>query len=318
MHRRHFLHLALMTAAAPASLAAPQPARIVLPFAAGGPADALARVMAEHMSESLGAPVVVENKPGAAGRLGVQAVKMARADGTTLLFTPIAPMVVYPHVYKSLGYDPFEDFRPVAQITTFDFGVAVSPAVPATSLAELVAWLQRNPKQASFGSPGAGTLPHLFGALFGRSAGLDLQHVAYKGMGDLLPDLMSGQIPMMFLSTDAVLQVHRTGRVRALATSGIERSPVLPDVPTFREAGYPIEGSGWHGFFVQAKTPDEVVEILNKAIVSATRKPEAAERIRGLGLRPTGTSAQEFASIQRRDSEFWAKAVKAAGFTAEE
>jgi tripartite-type tricarboxylate transporter receptor subunit TctC len=318
MHRRHFLHLALMTAAAPASLAAPQPARIVLPFAAGGPADALARVMAEHMSESLGAPVVVENKPGAAGRLGVQAVKMARADGTTLLFTPIAPMVVYPHVYKSLGYDPFEDFRPVAQITTFDFGVAVSPAVPATSLAELVAWLQRNPKQASFGSPGAGTLPHLFGALFGRSAGLDLQHVAYKGMGDLLPDLMSGQIPMMFLSTDAVLQVHRTGRVRALATSGIERSPVLPDVPTFREAGYPIEGSGWHGFFVPAKTPDEVVEILNKAIVSATRKPEAAERIRGLGLRPTGTSAQEFASIQRRDSEFWAKAVKAAGFTAEE
>lgn len=317
MYRRRFLHLALTAAVAPAALAA-QPVRIVLPFAAGGPADALARLMAEHMPESLGAPVVVENKPGASGRLGVQAVKMARPDGTSLLFTPIAPMAVYPHVYKSLGYDPFEDFRTVAQITTFDFGIAVSPKIAATSLAELIAWVKANPAQASFGSPGAGTLPHLFGALFGRAAGLDLQHIAYKGMADILPDLMSGQLPIMFGSTDAMLQMHRSGRIRALATSGAERSPFLPELPTFREGGYDIQGSGWHGFFVPAKTPDQSIDMLNKAIIATLRKPEAIERIRTLGLHPTGTSAAEFASIQRRDSDFWAKAVKAAGFTAEE
>lgn len=318
MRRRHFLHLALMTAVAPTSMAAPQPTRIVFPFAAGGPADALVRLVAELMSEPLGAPVVVESRTGAAGRLGVQAVKAAKPDGATLLFTPIAPMVVYPHVYKSLGYDPFEDFRPVSQIASFDFGVVVSPVVEAASLAELVAWLKSNPKQASFGSPGAGTLPHLFGALFGRAAGIDLQHVAYKGSSEALPDLLSGQIPMMVISTDVVLQMHRAGRIRALATSGQERSPSMPEVPTFRESGYAIEGSGWHGFFAPAKTPDRVVHDLNKVIVAAIGEPRVEQRIRDLGLRRTGTTPDAFAAIQRADSEFWARAVKVAGFTAEE
>ena len=291
-----------------------QPVRIVFPFAAGGSGDALARVLAEALRAGLDRTVIVENRTGAAGRIGVQAVKNAAPDGTTLLLTPIAPMSVYQHVYPSLGYDPIADFAPVTQIATFDFGLAVGPNVPAKSLKELVAWVKADPGRANFGTPGAGTLPHFFGVLFGRAAGLDLVHVNYRGSAAALTDLIGGQIPILVTTTTDLMENHKAGNIRVLATSDTQRSQFLPDLPTFKEAGYDIEGTGWYGMFLPAGTPADIVERYNKILVAAVKSPEISKRLIGFGLQPTGTSIADFTALQKADSARWAPAVKASGF----
>jgi tripartite-type tricarboxylate transporter receptor subunit TctC len=295
-----------------------EPVRIIFPFAAGGSGDALARLIAEHLRGALNQPVIVENRAGAQGRIGVQAVKAAAPDGKTLLLTPVAPMSVYSHVYKSLAYDPIADFEPVAQVATFDFGLAVGPQVPAKTLRELVVWVKANPAQGSYGTPAAGTLPHFFAVRFARTAGLDLRHVGYRGSAAALTDLVGAQIPIVVTTTSDLLEQHKAGRIRVLATSDRQRSPFLPDLPTFKEAGYDIEGTGWYGVFVPAKTPPEIVARLNGAVVAAVRTPLVRERLLAFGLQPTGTSAAELAKIQKADSELWAPAVKASGFTPEQ
>jgi tripartite-type tricarboxylate transporter receptor subunit TctC len=326
MHRRGLLRLA---AALPIALAAlhsapagaqtgGEPARIIFPFAAGGSGDALARLIAEHLRVALDQPVIVENRVGAQGRIGVQAVKAAAADGKTLLLIPVAPMSVYQHVYKSLAYDPIGDFQPVAQVATFDFAIAVGPQVPAKTLKELVDWVKANPTQGSYGTPAAGTLPHFFAVSFAKAAGLDLRHVGYRGSAGALTDLVAGQVPIVVTTTSDLLEQHKAQRIRVLATSDTQRSPFLPDVPTFREAGYDIQGRGWYGVFVPAKTPADAVERLNKAIVAAVQTPAVKERLLAFGLLPTGTSAAELGRIQKADSELWAPAVKASGFTPEQ
>jgi tripartite-type tricarboxylate transporter receptor subunit TctC len=295
-----------------------EPTRIVFPFAAGGSGDALARLIAEHLRVALDQPVIVENRAGAQGRIGVQAVKSAAPDGKTLLLTPVAPMSVYAHVYKALAYDPVGDFQPVSQVATFDFGLAVGPQVPANSLKELVDWIKANPSQGSYGTPAAGTLPHFFAVSFARAAGLDLRHVGYRGSAAALTDLVGGQIPILITTTSDLLEQHKAQRIRVLATSDRQRSPFLPELPTFKEAGYDIQGTGWYGVFVPAKTTPDVVERLNTAIVAAVRTPAVKERLLAFGLQPTGTSAAELARIQKADSELWAPAVKASGFTPEQ
>jgi len=326
MHRRGLLRLAAALLLAPAALhSSPagaqlggEPTRIIFPFAAGGSGDALARLMAEHLRVALDQPVIVENRVGAQGRIGVQAVKAAAADGKTLLLIPVAPMSVYQHVYKTLAYDPIGDFQPVAQVATFDFGLAVGPQVPAKTLKELVDWVKANPAQGSYGTPAAGTLPHFFAVSFARTAGLDLRHVGYRGSAGALTDLVAGQVPIVVTTTSDLLEQHKAQRIRVLATSDTQRSPFLPDVPTFREAGYDIQGRGWYGVFVPAKTASDVVERLNKAIVAAVQTPAVKERLLAFGLLPTGTSAAELGRIQKADSELWAPAVKASGFTPEQ
>lgn len=323
MHRRQLVHSALLsTFSFLPSLAASQPSgqplHIIFPFMAGSSGDALARIIAENIGVRLNRAVTVENKTGAAGLIGIRAVKDAAADGTTLLIAPIAPMAVYQHVYKSLPYDPINDFQPITQIATFDFGVAVGPQVPARSIKELVVWLKANPTQANYGTPGAGTLPHFFAVLFGSAAGLDLQHIPFRGGAAALTALMGGQIPIVFTSTDSVAELHKAGRIRVLATSDKERSLFLLEVPTFQEAGYNIEGRGWFGMFAPAGTPAGTVERLNKLVVSAIQTHDVQRRMLALGLRPAGTSAAAFAAIQRADSELWAPAVKASGFTVSE
>jgi len=295
-----------------------EPIRIVFPFAAGGSGDALARLIAEHLRVALEQPVIVENRAGAQGRIGVQAVKAAAPDGKTLLLTPVAPMSIYSHVYKSLAYDPIADFQPISQVATFDFAIAVGPQVPAKSLRELVDWLKANPSQGSYGTPAAGTLPHFFAVQFARAAGLDLRHVGYRGSAAALTDLVGGQIPIVVTTTSDLLEQHKGGRIRVLATSGAGRSPFLPELPTFKEAGYDIQGTGWYGVFVPGKTPPDMVERLNKAIVAAVQAPAVRERLLAFGLQPTGTSAAELARIQQADSALWEPAVKASGFTPEQ
>jgi tripartite-type tricarboxylate transporter receptor subunit TctC len=227
-------------------------------------------------------------------------------------------VAVYQHVYPSLGYDPINDFEPLSQVATFDFAVAVGPQTPATSLAELVAWLKANPAQANYGTPGGGTLPHFFAVLFGRETGLSLRHVPYKGASAAMTELLGGRIPMVFASTGELVEMHKAGRVRILATSSATRSPFLAGIPTFREAGFSIEGVGWHGIFAPKGTPVEVLDLLNRAVVAALKEPQVRDRLLAMGFEPTGTSREALAEIQRHDSEFWAPAVKASGFTPEQ
>ena len=293
------------------------PIRIVLPYPAGGVGDTAARMIADSMRTKLNRTVIVENKPGAAGRLGVQSVKDAPADGTVLLFTPIAPMALFPHVYDNLAYDPARDFQPITQVGTFDLAIAVGANVPARNLKDLVAWLNANPAQAAYGTPAAGSLPHFFAVLFAREAGIELRHVAYKGNPQAITDLIGGHLPMFFTSTQDLVEAHNAGRIRVLATSGRERSTVMREVPTFMEAGYSIRGEGWYGVYAPAKTPTGVVSQLNQAAVEAVRSAEFGKRLAQFGVQATGTSVEEFAKVEKSDSELWGPVVKASGFKPE-
>ena len=299
------------------ALAQEQPIRIIYPFAAGGSGDGLSRLIGDKMRAALNRNVIVENRTGAAGRPGVMAVKNAAPDGNTLLITPIAPMAVYQHVYTKLEYDPIKDFTAVSQIATFDLAVAVGPNNPATSLKELIAWAKADPSRTSFGSPGTGTLPHFFGLMLARAAGIELRHVPYKGSAPTLTDLTAGHVPMVFTTLSDFVEMHKAKRIRILATSGAARSPFVPEVPTFREAGFDIEGTSWYGAFAPARTPRETVDRYSTIMAAAVRMPDVRERFMGWGLQPTGTSAAEFAAIQKTDSERWAAGVKASGFTAD-
>lgn len=311
--------LAMLTLAAPlAAQTRTAPLRIIYPFPGGGSGDTLTRLIAERLGVALERPVIVEPRVGAAGRLGVQAVKTSEPDGNTLLVTPIAPMAVYQSVYPALDYDPVRDFAPVSQVATFDFAICIDPKIPANNLSELVTWLKANPTKANFGTPGAGTLPHFFGLMFAKAAGAPLQHVAYKGGVLALTDLMGSQIPIVFLSTNELTELHKAGRIRVLATSGTQRSPFLPEIPTFRESGYDIEGNGWWGFFAPAGTPAATVSKLSGAIASIVQSDDVKARIAQIGLKPTGTPPEEFARIQREDIERWAAPIKASGFKPEQ
>jgi tripartite-type tricarboxylate transporter receptor subunit TctC len=324
MLRRQFLQLALSTAAVGLrpTQAWPQliqqPIRIVFPFAPGGSGDALARLMADKMRADLGRPVFVEDRSGGAGRIGVSEVKNAAPDGNTLLITPIAPMCVYQYTYGSLGYDPINDFAAISQLATFDFGLAVRPEVPADSLKQFVIWVKADTAHAAFGTPATGDLNHFLGILFGRAAGLDLRHVPYRGAAAATADLLAGHIPFVFAPISDLAAMHAAGRLRILASSGKERTPFTPDVPTFHEAGYDLEASSWYAAFAPAKTPAATLERFSTIMAAAVRMPEVAERLHAFGLAPTGTSAAQLAAIQRADAERWASAVKLSGFTAED
>jgi tripartite-type tricarboxylate transporter receptor subunit TctC len=324
--RMHYGTIRALTLAMAAALLAAVPApasaqvsdqtiKIIFPFAAGGSGDALARLIAEHLRTALDRPVIVESRTGAQGRIGVQAVKAAAPDGNTILLTPVAPMSVYQHVYKGLAYDPIADFVPVSQAATFDFAVAVAPQVPAASLKELVAWVKTNPDKGTYGSPGAGALPHFLGVSFAKAAGIDLRHLGYRGSAAAMIDLVGGQIPIVFTTTADVLEHHKAGRIKVLATSAGARSPFLPEVPTLKEAGFNLVASGWYGVFAPAGTPEAVVARLSAGVAGAVQSPPIKTRLLALGLVPTGTSAAELGRIQKADSDLWAPAVKASGFT---
>jgi len=294
------------------------PIRIIFPFAAGGSGDAASRLIAERMSTTLGRPVIVENRTGADGRIGVRAVKEAAPDGATLLLTPIAPISIYQHVYAKLDYDPINDLAPVSEIGTFDFGIAAGPQSGAQTMKDLIAWTKAHPLDANFAIPAAGTLPHFLGFMLARAAGVDLRPVPYRGSAAGLTDLIAGRIPIEITTTSDLVQTAKDGRIRVLATSSKGRSPFLPDVPTLREAGYDLVATGWYGMFAPAKTPPDLIAQLNKVIVDAVRSPQFKDRMMAFGLQPTGTSAEAFAHIVEDDSALWVPAIKASGFKAEE
>lgn len=290
-----------------------QPVRIIFPFAAGGVGDALGRMMAEHLRPVAKRPVIVENRTGAAGRIGVQAVKNATPDGTMLLLTPIAPISVYPHFYKELGYDPFKDLEPLSQLTTFEFALASAKRVPATTLKELVEWLKANPKEQTFATPGAGTLPHFLALKLGDIVGLKLQHVSYKGSAAAVQDLVSGQLPFVVTSTSDFAPHHAAGTIRVLATSAPQ--PFIPGVPTMEQAGFKLSGNGWYAMYATAKTPAAILDQYSKALADGVKSEETRKKLVAMGFQPTGTTRQELSVIQKRDHEFWGPIIKSSGFS---
>jgi tripartite-type tricarboxylate transporter receptor subunit TctC len=301
-----------------AQIAQDQMLRIVFPYSAGGSADAVARLIAEHLQGSLGRPVIVDNKVGAGGRIGARVVKDALPDGTTLLFAAAAQMTIQPHIYADLGYDPFVHFVPVSQTVRSDLAFAVSGQVPARSIKELIAWFKSNPVQALYGSPGAGTSAHFAGMELARICGLELRHVAYRGTSAALPDLLAGRIPLYVTSVAEIIQHHRSGVIRILAMADASRSELLPDVPTLRESGIDIDAQGWFAFYAPAQTPRHILDHLEPAIIAATGAPAVRAKIAAMGFQPTGTTAEELGQIQRSQFNRWRPIIKASGFKAEE
>jgi tripartite-type tricarboxylate transporter receptor subunit TctC len=291
--------------------------RIVFPFAAGGSADAVARLIAEHLQQDLGRAVIVENKPGAGGRIGAQAVKDAPADGSTLLFAAAPQFTLQPHLLNNLGYDPFADFAPIGRMVKFDQAVAVSGKIPPRSVKDLAAWLKAHPDQAVFGSPGAGTAAHLAVLALGRAFALELRHVPYRGTPAALPDLLEGRVPVYVAGHAELLEYHRSGSIRILTTAGPRRSPFLPDVPTLRESGVNFSAEGWFGFYAPAATPPEILKRLEKAIAAAARSSAVRDRMQALGFEPAEMSAEDLKRVQRAEFDAWATVVKATGFKLE-
>jgi tripartite-type tricarboxylate transporter receptor subunit TctC len=278
--------------------------RLLVGFPPGGSADIAARLLTERIGAELKQPVVVDNKPGAGGRIAAELLKNAAPDGTTLLLTPIVVPVLAPLVFSRLAYNPTTDFAPVGQVANFQFAISVNAAHPAKNVQDLVAWYKANPALANYGTPGAGSLPHFFGVMLASGAGVDLVHVPFNGGGPLMNALVGDQIELM-----------RSGKIRMLATSGATRSPLLPDVPTIVESGFKgVEGTSWFAIYAPAKTPPATIQQLNAALNKALAAPELRERFIKLGLEPTGGSPAELAAIMQRDTERWAPVIKASGF----
>jgi len=261
--------------------------------------------------------VVVENRPGAAGQIAMSALKAAPPDGLTLVMTPLVTVVTAPHVFAKLPYDAFADFAPVAHTANFLFAFSVGPAVPANSLAEYVALVRKDVKFGNYASAGAGSLPHFFSLLFAETAGIPLNHIGYKGTAPALTDLLGGQIAAFMGTVSDLANQQKAGRLRVLATSGAQRARDLPDVPTFRELGFNIEGSGWYAAYAPAKTPRETVDRLAGAIVEAIRSPDVREKLEALGMEPTGLGPAELARIHKADYDKWGPVIKASGFKLE-
>jgi tripartite-type tricarboxylate transporter receptor subunit TctC len=241
----------------------------------------------------------------------------AAPDGATVLLVPIIVPVIGPLVFKDLNYSPTRDLAPVSQVAKYEFAFAVAGDHPARDVAEFIVWAKADPRRTTFGTPGAGSLAHFLGVQLGRASGVDLTHAPYQGVGQLEVDLVGGQVASGIAALSDFAALHREGRIRILATSGVERSMLLPTVPTFREQGYKtVEASGWHAVFARSGTPSSLVDKLSDGIVTALSAPELRTKLIALGLEPTGTTPAQLGSIMAADTAHWAPIVKAAGFNA--
>ena len=311
-----FLLLAVALAAAPALAQEKigKPVRLIVGFAAGGSVDLVARLIAERLSPRLGQPVLVENKPGGFVRVAIDAVRSATPDGTTLLLTSSTPLVVTPHAYVKMPYDAQRDLVPVARLVNGQQGFALGPMSGARSWPEYVNWVKANPDKAFFASSGVGSMGHLVGVVLANTSGLRIEHVAYKGSGNYNAELMGGTVSAGISGIADASEFHRTGKLRIVATSGAARSRALPDVPTFKELGVPMDLSLWYGVFAPAGTPNAVVELLGRELVAIVGAPDLAERFVTLGLDPAAAGPKAAADTLAADYARWRPIVQQAGF----
>ena len=296
--------------------------KIYYGFPAGSAGDGVARRVGEKLAgttytKNTG---VVENKPGAGGRIALETLRTSPADGSALALSPWSALAIYPHIYSKLSYDPVRDFVPVSIAAVMHHGLAVGPLVPASvkTVKDYLAWAKANPKDASYGSPAAGSTPHFIGALLGINNGVDLKHVPYRGSVPGVTDVVGGQLASMVTPSGDFLQYHRAGRLRLLATSGAERSPFSPDVATFAEQGFgELTTEEWFGFYAPAKTPANIVAAANAAINMALKDKAVIDSLAITGLIARGSTPEEQARSQRTENERWGPLVKKIGFTAE-
>jgi len=321
--RRRFA--ALASAATFAGLFAPssgradlisRPARIMVGFPAGSSPDFVARVLAEYV-KGYAPSAIVDNRPGAGGRLPLDALKGGDPDGSVMVLTPGDQVALFPYVYAKLGYDVLRDFAPVSTVCKVQFLWVVGPLVPpqVKTLADFVAWCRANPRLASYGSPGEGTRPHFMGVSFAREAGVEMTNVPYKGGPPVVQDLLAGQLAAAPSVPSNVLPHIESGRLRALATTAPQRATILPQVSTAREAGYPaLEGVEWFGLFVPIGTPAEIVLGLNAVVRKALDDEAVKASLAKQAFEPSGCTLLEFVQLIKSDLERWAATVKAVGF----
>ncbi|MBI2744500.1 MAG: tripartite tricarboxylate transporter substrate binding protein [Burkholderiales bacterium] len=297
---------------------ADKPVRIVVPFAAGGPTDVVARVLAPRLAAGLKRTVIVENRVGATGAIGAAYVAKSAPDGDTLLLGTSSIMAANPNLTASLPFDPVGDFTPISLVATVENILVVHPSVPVKSVKELVAYAKANPGKLSYASSGVGSTYHLGAEMFRSMTGIEWTHVPYKGAAPAIQDVLAGHVPVMFDNASSAIQNMKAGRVRALGVASLRRYPSLPELPTIAEEGLPgYETTIWIALFVPSKTPAAQVQLLNREVQAAVNSAEYKDRLQGLDMQPRVSSPQELADYLKSDLAKWARVVKDAGIKPE-
>ena len=290
-----------------------KPVRLVVPFPAGGPTDIVGRTIGQKMSESLGQPVVIDNRAGVGGVIGSENVAKSPADGYTLLLGTIGGLAVAMSLYPNRGYDTLRDFAPVTQAVTVTNILVVHPALPVRSVKELLALARARPGALNYASSGSGTVTHLAGELFKTLGHVNIVHVPFKGGAPALTALMSGEVQMSYENSLIVVPHIKSGKLRALAVTGSQRSKLMPELPTIAEGGLPgYAASGWYGFVVPAATPKEIVARLNTDITHILRMPDVVERLSGQGAEPVGGTPEQYSAFIKSEIDKWTRLVKSA------
>jgi tripartite-type tricarboxylate transporter receptor subunit TctC len=293
------------------------PVRVIVPFPAGGPADTLARVIADKLTAAWGQPVVIENRAGAGGNIGAELAARAAPDGHTLLINP-SNHVINASLYAKLPFDPLADFTPLTEMASYMLVLVVHPSLPVHSLAEFVAYARAQPKGLTMANASSGSPTHLTAALFAQVAGINLVHVSYRGAAPATTDLIGGQVPAMFDNPLNAVPHVKAGALRALAVTGDERLALLPDVPTVAEQGYARFVSGtWYGLFAPARLPRELAERISADTIAALRAPDVQQKLAAQGFDVIASDAATFAAHLRTELVKWAAVVKAAGLKPE-
>jgi tripartite-type tricarboxylate transporter receptor subunit TctC len=311
--------LALAPFAAQAQAAFPSKAlTIVVPFSAGGTTDILARVVGQYLARDLGQPVIIDNRAGAGGNIGAQMVARAAPDGYTLLMGTVGTHAINQSLYKKLPFDPIKDFAPITRVALVPNLLVANPAQPFKTVKELIAYAKANPGKVSFASSGSGTSIHLSGEMFQQMAGVEMQHIPYKGSAPALTDLLGGQTAIMFDNMPSVIGHVRAGKLRPIAVTTPNRSPAVPDVPTIAESGVPgYSATSWFGLLAPAGTPAPVMAKLHASILKALADPEAKKKLAEQGAEPHGEKPEQFAEFIRSETAKWGRTVKVSGATAD-
>ncbi len=295
-----------------------RPIRLVVPFPAGESVDATARLVGQSWSAALGQQILVDNRGGAGGTIGSEAVAKSAPDGYTLLWGNVGPLAIGPGLYKKLGYDVARDFEPVSLVATLPFVLFASPVLPANSVSELVAYAKAHPGEINFGSTGVGSGLHLIAELFKSVAGIQIVHVPYKGVAQALPEMMSGKVQIAFNTIPAFLPHVKAGRLKALAITAASRSPLLPEVPAMPEVGLAeVQGGSWHAVVAPAGTPREIVGKLNRTLIATIAVPELRSQLLNQGAQPVGSSPDELRKFMQAEGEKWGRVIRSSGARAD-